>query len=126
MPIEEISESLVIGEEDITEKLLDSLVELGKAGATFDQIIGAVASSNSWDDFETKLADIRKAIRETNKAMGGEGGKDGTPKTTKEYVSSIASAVTEIEKMQSVIDSIRADGTFDMGDLLDLAETHPE
>ena len=105
MPIEDISESLVIGEEDITDQLLDSLIELGKAGATFDQIIEAVASSNSWDDFETKLADVRKAIKETNKAMGGE---DGTPKTAKEYISAVSSAISQMDKIQELRDSIRA------------------
>ena len=51
---------------------------------------------------------------------------DVTPKTSKEYISDISSMVTQMEKMQSIIDSITKDGTFEMSDLLDLAETHPE
>ena len=104
----------------LNSEIMALMYTLTISGKTVEDFEKAFDDSESMGDFLTKLQEI-------NKALNGDDGSGGqTPKTAKEYVSDITAAVTEIEKMQSIIDSIKKDGTYDMKDLFGLAETHPE
>ncbi len=93
---------------------------LSQSGTTVEEFEAAFNDSKSLDEFIGKLKEIGTTAQDAGNALSE------TPKTTKEYITEITSALSQIDKLQSILDSIEKNGSYNMSDLLGFAEAHPD
>lgn len=99
--------------EEISDSLKAMILNLIDAGAEIEKINDAFMDSKNATEFADALGRIRDELT-------------ATPKESSEYVKTVSDSISQYEKVQSIIDSIEETGTFDMGDILGLAEANPE
>lgn len=105
---------------DIDEEAKALIYRFMELGGSIEQVEQCFEGSYSLVDFKTKLAELSVTTQAANKDL------DETPKTVKEFIESIGTSYSTIDKINSIIKEIKEDKTYSISDILGLAKTHPE
>lgn len=107
--------------EEIDVEAEKAMYSLLKTGTAANEIKKAFDETHNIEEFKERLAELNAVVADGVDSEGGEtGGK------IEKYSDSISKLYAEMEKAQSMADTLKEGKTVTFNDLMDLTEAHPE